>query len=55
MDEDDLKGVAKEKKILLLLKQFYGNNRSKPPRCRKLGHSSELQNDALVHREGLKG
>ena len=23
--------------------------------CRKLGHSSEMQNDALMYREGLKG
>ena len=23
--------------------------------CMKLSHSSEMQNDSLIHREGLKG
>ena len=27
----------------------------KPAGFRKLSHSSEMQNDALMHREGLKG
>ena len=27
----------------------------KPLFFRKLGHSSEMRNDALMHREGLKG
>ena len=27
----------------------------KPPGFRKLSHSSEMRNDALMHREGLKG
>ena len=27
----------------------------KPPGFRKLGHSSEMENDALMHREGLNG
>ena len=27
----------------------------KPPGFRKLSHSSEMQNDALMHCEGLKG
>ena len=43
------------KNISLLLKQFYEYCRSKTPRCGKLGHFSVLQNDALMHREGLKG
>ena len=29
------------------------NYRSKIPRCRKLSHFSQLQNVALMHREGL--
>ena len=40
------------KKISLLLKQFHDNFRSKP---RKLGLFSEMQNDVIMHREGLKG
>ena len=40
--------------ILLLLKQFHGNCHSKAPRCRKISHSSDMQNDALMHREGSK-
>ena len=32
MDEDDLKWVANEKNILLLLKQFHENFRSKTPK-----------------------
>ena len=27
----------------------------KPLDCKKLGHSTEMQNDALMRREGLKG
>ena len=38
--------------MMLLLKQFKKTNRSKDPTCRKLGHSLEIQNDALLHREG---
>ena len=53
MDEDDLKWVANEKKILLFLKQFHGNCGFKT--TRKLGNFSGMQNDALMHREGLKG
>ena len=49
-----LKVGDKWKKILWLLKQFHGNVRSKTPRCSKLV-SSEKQNDALMHRAGLKG
>ena len=55
VDEDDLKWVENEKKISLLLKQFPEYNRFKTTRCGKLGHSSEMQNDVLMHREGLKG
>ena len=53
-DEDDLKGVAIKKKYFSLLKQFHDIVLSKTPRCRKLGHYSEVQNYALMHREGLK-
>ena len=45
----------KWKKISLLLKTVSKNVRFKTPRCRKLGHSSEMQNDALMHHQGLKG
>ena len=55
VDENDLKWVANEENISLLLKQYHGNVRSKFPRCRDLSHSSEKQNQALMHREGSKG
>ena len=54
MDEDDLKWVVKEKNIVLF-KHFHDNFLSKSPRCRKFTHSSQMQNDALMHCEGLKG
>ena len=53
VDEDDLKWVAKEKNKLLLIKQFHDNFHCKTPRRTELGYSSERQNDALMHREGL--
>ena len=53
LDEDELKWVANEKNILLLLKQFHENVLSKTPRCRKLTHFSG-ENDALMHCEGLR-
>ena len=41
---------------MLLLKEFHEYSRSKTPRCVKLNHSSEMENDdTLMHREGLKG
>ena len=46
--------MANEKQ-LSLLKQFLRNIRSKTPECRKLGHSSHMQNDALMYHEGSKG
>ena len=55
VDEDDLKWVANENKKWLLLKQFQENVRSETPMCMKLSHSSDMQNDAFMHREGLKG
>ena len=42
MDEEDSKWITKE------------NSRSKTARCRNFGHSSEMQNDVLMHREGFK-
>ena len=42
-----------KKKILLLLKQFHENVRSKTARGRKLSHFLEIQKDSLMHREGL--
>ena len=55
MDEDDLKCSANEKKISLLLKQFHENFHSKTYSCRKISHFSEIQKDALMHPEDLKG
>ena len=40
---------------MLFLRQFHENCRSKTTSCRKLGKFSEMQDDALRHREGLKG
>ena len=54
MDEDDLKWVGNEKNVLLSLKQFHEHVRSKPLVLKKLSHFSEMQNDALMHREGFK-
>ena len=45
--------MVNKKYILLLLKQFHKNSRSKTLGFRKVNHSLEMQNDALVHREGL--
>ena len=55
VDEDDLKCVANEKKILLLLKQFHENFHSKTHSRRKISHFSDMQKDVLMHREDLKG
>ena len=46
------KWVANEK-IVLILKQFHENFRVKTPRCRTSNHSSQMQNDALMPRDGL--
>ena len=40
---------------MLLLKQFHEYVRSEPLGLKKLSHFSEMQNDALMHREGLMG
>ena len=40
-------------KDIVLIEQFTENARSKTPRCKKLSHFSEMQNDALTHRAGL--
>ena len=38
------------------LKQLHKNVRSKTlARCRELGYSSDMQNDASVHRDDLEG
>ena len=47
VDENDLNG-GKKIEMVLLLNQFHENFRSETPRCRKLGHSSEIQNDVLM-------
>ena len=57
VDEDDLTWVANETKYILIIEQFHENVCSRKPidRCRKSGHSSEMQNGVLLHREGLNG
>ena len=55
MHEDDLSRVILVKNLSLLLKQFYENGRPKAPRCRELSHFLELDNDALMRREGSNG
>ena len=44
-----------KKTLVLLLKQFDEGFRSRTPKRRELSHTSEMQNDALMHHEGLKG
>ena len=44
-----------KKKISLLLGEFHENVSFLNPLVQKLGHSSQIQNDDLMHREGLKG
>ena len=51
VDEDDLT-LGKGKKPIVIINQFHA---LKHLVFRKLSHPSEMQNDALVHREGLKG
>ena len=43
--------VTIKKKMELFIKQFHENVLYKTPIYRKLGHSSEMRNDALMHRE----
>ena len=44
VDEDDLTWVAHDKSDIIVIKTA--------PRFRKLSHYSDMQNDALMHREG---
>ena len=56
VDEDDLKWVGNEKNISLLLKHFHEYFRAKTPSFKDFFHfSKKMENDALMHREGLKG
>ena len=55
VDEDDLKWVTNEKKILLFLKQFHDFFVVNPLGFRKFSYSLQMQNNALMHCEGLKG
>ena len=55
VDEDELKCVANENNILLLLNTSIEMLGLKSLGSRKLSHYSEMQNDVLMHREGLKG
>ena len=41
--------------IYYITEQFHGNFVLRPIGFRKLGHSSEMQSDALMHSEGLNG
>ena len=43
------------KKIIVIIETVSENFRSKSPKYKKLSHFSQMQNDALMHREGLKG
>ena len=47
--------VANENNMVLLLNNSMKICGLKALGFGKLGHSSEMQNDALMHREGLKG
>ena len=47
---NDLKWVTNKKDILLLLEQFNESVLSKP---QEISHSSQIENDALMHREDL--
>ena len=44
-----------KKTYSVIIKQLLENGRFKTPMRRKLSHSSKIKNDALMHREGLKG
>ena len=55
MDEDDLKWVSNENKILVLLNSSMNIVVLKLIKIRKLSYFSEMQNDALMHRQSLKG
>ena len=55
VDKDDLKWVTTEKNILSLLLNSITIFVLESLGFRKLSHASEMQNDALMHREGLKG
>ena len=55
VDEDDLEWMINENSY-----RYYSNSsmtifENATSRCRKLSHSSELQNAPLMHRERLKG
>ena len=52
VNKDDLKSVTIAKKTVLLLNSSMTIFVLKPLGFRKLGHYSEMQNDALVYREG---
>ena len=48
VNEVDLKWVANDNFVLLLLKRFHENVRSKTSfECKKISHSSVMQHDAL--------
>ena len=47
--------VGNVNNVLFLLEQFHEHVRSKPLVLRKLSRFLEMQDDALMHHEGLKG
>ena len=55
VNEIDLKMVENEKKVLLLLNTSTNIFVLKPVVFRKLSQFPGMQNDALMHVEGLKG
>ena len=58
MGEDDLKWMVNENKILLLINSSIKKIVLQPLVFKsflKKSHTSEMQHDALMHREGLNG
>ena len=55
MDEDDSKWVASDKKNNVIIKQFHDDFRSKTHLFLEIKLLFEIENDALMHREGSKG
>ena len=47
--------VVDIEKIYIVIIETHENACSNTPRFRKLGHSAQIWNAALMHQEGLKG
>ena len=55
VDEDDLKWALNGKTIVIIKTVPWTFSIKNPLDLGKLSHSSEMQNDTLMHREDLKG